>query len=378
MAELLDLKAGTRALVSWEPNSRCPGTVKANAINGQKVKKIILPSPSYRGQKLQAGQTWVCTIEKITNPKSNCHGAIIVLPQTLEVRGTFEDVWVEENTARQMAIVLQNREKNLMLEGDQGTGKSTIAAAIARSLGWEFRKVSGGQIKKYNAMYGRFIPSVTEGANGVKVPTLVWEDSRFAAVLREANRKRECEFLLMIDEYTRMDEDARDALLDVIEGAERFLSLSTGETITVSPNVHFMAAGNVGDGFTIRREDAAAKDRWVILKVCYMPQDVEVAHCLSKYTGCPKADLERGIAIANLLRQKRNDTAMRLSKAVSTRAVQNMAMLLQGGVPLADALKTAFVNQFSGNAADTNTEAGRVWKLVQDSLNNGTKTQSKG
>lgn len=378
MAEPLELKVGMRVLVSWEPNPRCRDTVKANAINGHKVKKIVLPSASYRGQKPQPGQTWVCTIDKITNPKSSCHGAIVVMPQTLEIQGKFEDVWVEENTARQMAIVLQNREKNLMLEGDQGTGKSTVAAAIARSLGWEFRKVSGGQIKKHNAMYGRFIPSVTEGANGAKVPTLAWTDSRFAAVLREANHKRDREFLLMIDEYTRMDEDARDALLDVIEGTERFLSLSTGETINVPPNVHFMAAGNVGDGFTIRREDAAAKDRWVILKVSYMPQDVEVAHCLGKYPGCPKADLERGITIANQLRATRNDTSMRLSKAVSTRAVQNMALLLRGGVPLADALKTAFVNQFSGNAADTNTEAGRVWKLIRDSLKNGVKVQSPG
>lgn len=357
------INVGDSVVVLWEANPKGHGSVKANRINGVKVSKIVLPDNKITGLKPKPGETWACRIVRISNKKSETRGTIVVQPVTLQIQCTFTGVYVKPDTARLMSIVLQNREKNLFLEGDQGCGKSTISRAVARELGWEFRLVSCGLIKKFIYMHGRYLPRAEGDRMG-----FAWVDSKLSESLREANAKPDREFLVMFDEYTRMDEDARDALLDVIEGKVRELRLVNGDVIPVPPNVHFMAAGNAGASFTVKREDAAAKDRWVIIKIDYMPQAEEVAHCLRKYEGSPRKEVEMAIVIINSLRQLRFDARARLSKAVSTRAAENVAMLLANGVSLEIALETAVTNQFSGNASDRTTEAGVVAKAIEEKL----------
>jgi hypothetical protein len=123
------------------------------------------------------------------------------------------------------------------------------------------------------------------------------------------------------------------------------MRLPTGEEIEVGKNVTFMAAGNVGAGFTVRREDAAAKDRWVIIKILVMPQAEELAHCLRLYPTCSKQSLNDALTVVNHVRKERNDPKLRLSKTISTRGAETIAMFLAGGFSMEVALETAVVNQ---------------------------------
>lgn len=357
----LALNPGTNVVVHWEDNPRQTGSVKSNRVNGQRTKKIVLCTQ--HGPRPRANQLWICAIERITNPRSETRGAIIVRPIAQEIDGTFPGVWVDPLQARLMTIVLQNREKNLMLEGDQGIGKSTISEAVAAKLGWEFRKVSGGQIKKFVYMTGRVMPKTKEDAL-----TFAWADSQLIAIVREAIANPQQIYLCMIDEYTRIDEDARDVLLDVIEGRKRQIWLSNGDVLQIPENLRFMAAGNEGDGFTIKKQDPAAKDRWVILKIRHMPAKEELRHCLERYQGCAPAEMNTAISIINLVRSKRHEPTMRLSRTVSTRAAQNVAMFLAAGIDLKTALLTAVANQFPGNPDDPNSEGGRVTRLITDEV----------
>jgi MoxR-like ATPase len=307
---------GATVTVSFEVNANDKNSVKSNAMNGVKSKKIILvdsktlttsqPAP-------KAGETWVCVVERILNPASANHGAILVRPVSRQTSFVFDDVYVPQELAKLMTVVLQNNSKNLFLEGEQGIGKSTIARAVAKTLNWEFRKVSGGLIKKFNYMLGRLLPSTN--AEGQMV--MKWIDSKLVAILKEAalpaNRNKT--FLLMLDEFTRIDEDARDALLDIIEGQDRVLDLPNGEQVPVPPNLHFMAAGNAGQGFTVRQEDAAAKDRWVIVKLSHMPQAIEQAHCLKRFPNCPSKPLDHAITVINTVRRARLDPKRMLTKS---------------------------------------------------------------
>ena len=356
---------GATIVVHWEANktSQTPNAVKSNKTESGRTRKIILVADPNKGVQPQPGEVWVCKVERITNPKSESRGAIFVRPVSRKVEYQFAGVYIDPVKAQLIATILQDPRRNLMLEGDQGVGKSTIAAAIARTLGWEFRKISGGLIKKFVFMLGRYIP--TSDSNTLNFR---WADSKLVASLREAQSNPRRKFLVMIDEFTRIDEDARDALLDIIEGSVRVLRLPTGEEITVGNNVVFMAAGNVGEGFTLRREDAAAKDRWAIIKILVMPQEEELAHCLRLYPTCSRTELDRAITIINQVRSARRDPKMRLSKTVSTRGAETIAMFLTNGFPLEVALDTAVVNQYAGTADDPNSEAGRVHKLIQDAL----------
>lgn len=366
MANQPKLAPGDNCIVRWDGNPKGSTPVKSNFVNGSRSKKIILPELSNRGAKPKPGETWLCRVERETNKRSDARGAIVVKPLAIDIDPTFPGVWVDPVKAKLMSIVLQNREKNLMLIGDQGIGKSTLSRAVATKLNWKFRKVSGGLIKKYAYMLGRFLPVPGKDGN----LNFSWVDSQLVKTLREAIRNPEETFLLMIDEYSRMDEDARDALLDIIEGEIRILALPNGEEITVPANVHFMAAANEGGSFTVRKEDAAAKDRWVIIKVEHMPQAEELAHCLTKYPNASRATLDQALTVINKLRSLRHDLKVRLSKTISTRASQNVAMFLSAGVDLEVALTTAVTNQFEGSNFDPNSEAGRVAKLISEALKN--------
>ena len=360
-----EFSPGATLVVHWEanPRSESEGAVKSNRTESGKTKKIILVDAKNRGVMPRPGEVWICRVDHITSPKSESRGAIFVRPVSRKLEYRFEDVYVDPVKAQLMATVLQDPRRNLMLEGDQGVGKSTIARAVAKTLGWEYEKVSGGLIKKFVYMLGRYIPS-SDG----KTLNFKWADSKLVEVLRKALANPHKTYLLMIDEYTRIDEDARDALLDIIEGKERVLRLPTGEDIHVGGNVVFMAAGNVGKGFTIRREDAAAKDRWVSIKIGAMPHANELAHALKLYPTCPKAELDKAIAIVNVIRRERSNVKMRLSKIVSTRGVETLAMLLASGYNLELALETAVINQYEGTSDDASSEAGRVAKLIKEEL----------
>lgn len=372
-----DFSIGSSLTVIFEANPAKPGTVKANAASGVKTRKIILVDAAAQAASRlpmpQPGESWVCKVERVTNPGSDTHGAILVRPVTRETSFVFQDVYVPTDVAKLMTVVLQNRAKNLFLEGDQGIGKSTIAGAVAKTLSWEFRKISGGLIKKFNTMLGRLIPTVGPGGT----MQMVWVDSKLVSVLREAQlpQNKSKTFLLMLDEFTRIDEDARDTLLDVIEGHNRTLQLPNGEEIPIPTNLHFMAAGNAGQGFTVRQEDAAAKDRWVIVKLRHMPHEIELKHCLRKFPDCPAREMDIAIGIVNQVRAARLDPKRMLSKSPSTRGTENIAMFLASGVELRVALENAVVNQYGGRADDINTEAGKVAKLIDECLKN--KASSK-
>jgi nitric oxide reductase NorQ protein len=361
----LAFSSGESIVVHWEGNfkSTMPNAVKANKTDRGKTKKIILCDPNYRGVHPRPGEVWLCRVVRTTSKADN-RGAIFVQPVTRKIEYQFAGVWIDPVKAQLIATVLQDPRRNLMMEGDQGVGKSTIAAAIAKTLGWEYRKISGGLIKKFVFMLGRFVPTSDDGVG----LSFKWADSKLVEVLREANENPHKTFLLMIDEFTRIDEDARDALLDVIEGNQRVLRLPTGDEVAVGRNVVFMAAGNVGEGFTIRREDAAAKDRWVIVKITVMPQPEELAHCMRLYPACPKDQLDRGLTIINKVRQARKDPKMRLSKTVSTRGAETLAMFLAAGHGLEVSLLTAVVNQYQGSVDDTTSEAHHVHRLIKEEL----------
>jgi len=128
-----------------------------------------------------------------------------------------------------------------------------------------------------------------------------------------------------------------------------------------------MAAGNVGDSFTVKDQDAANTDRWVVIEINHMPLEVEVAHCMRLYPTCDKAELEKALGVVDQLRQIVREK-MRLSNTVSTRQSENVAMFLSEGVATEEALLTAVANQFRGRRADATSERGRVMQKIKHAL----------
>ena len=357
----MNLSPGATLEVTWEDNPKS-GSVKSNQTAAGKSGKIILPSAASGQAQPKPGQRWRCRVERVTNPGSAGRGAIIVVPEQQLIDVKFQDVWIEPENALAMSTVLQDPNKNLFLEGPQGCGKTTISQTIAERLGWEFRKISGNQIKRYTTLYGRTVTATVNGAT-----TARWVDSTLIENTKEATRRPEVEFLFFVDELTRMDEDARDILLDGIEGRDRVLCSPKPETIPIPRNIHWMFAGNVGSAFTVRQGDAALSDRLVTLEIGYMPLEAEIAHCLRKYPNCPKDDLTSALKIVHKLRPIIFGE-LRLSNMISTRQTENFAMLKANGLDTATAMKIAIANQFKGPLADQNSERSRLMKAIQGQL----------
>lgn len=355
---------GKRVSVVWEPNPGKPTPVKSNRVDGARTNKIVLIDSSFGGRVPNPNEKWLCEVTRVINPSSATNGAVLVTPLQQEIARVFPGVWMPEEVRAQMPIILQTPGKNLFLQGDQGCGKTTMAGAIALGFDWEFCKVSGGAVKKYSYMLSRVLPGEQDGRLTFKTI-----DSDLAAFIKEAIRNPHKIFLIMIDEYTRIEVNARDILLDVIEGTIRFLPLPNGERLVIPDNVRFMAAGNVGSRFTVQKQDDANKSRWVILKVDYMPAEEEFKLLLSRYPHAPKEALRKAIDIANKLRDRRfAKDSEKLSKGVSTRETDTVAMFLQGGEPLDRALKTGMVYQYDGDDRDETSEAFKVSKIIAESL----------
>jgi MoxR-like ATPase len=349
-------------VVHWEENPRNPQGVKSNKTSVGRTKKIMLVAPEYKGPMPRAGEPWVCVLERVKG-KSEKNGSYQMRPVQPQAKREIKGVWLDPIKAELMCCVLQDPRRNLMMHGDQGVGKSTIADAVAESFGWRFEKISCGLIKKAVYMLGRYVP-VAEGDS----LNFKYQDSKLIEVLRAAASNPHVTFLVMFDEFTRMDEDARDTLLDIIEGKKRFIRLVTGEEIPVGKNLKFMAAGNVGEGFTVRREDAAQSDRWEIIKITCMPAKEELEHCLRLYPACPKNTMELAIKAIAKVRDARKDASQQISKTVSTRRAEATAMYLSRGIQLEVALEAAVANQFEGGVADPNSQAYKVLTILKDEV----------
>lgn len=352
---------GTQVVVEWDDNPR--GGVKSNRLGGNRTRKVILLGSTPNGVNPKPGQTWLCEVERITNQRSENRGAILVKPINLQIDLTFDDVWIDPLKAQIMAAVLQDKRTNLFLQGPQGVGKSTISRRVAEKLGWRFIKVEGSQIKKFTTMYGRYTPKPSHsGQFGLE-----WADSTLVAAVRTAIAHPDFEYCIMVDEYTRIDEDARDAFLGIIEGKERCLHLPKPEDILIPPNIHWMAAGNVGDEFTVKSQDAANIDRYVVVEITHMPLAEEMKHCSRLYQSCPRDSLEKGLTIIHKLRNIIT-TKMRLPSTISTRQAENMTMLLARGLGLEDSLMTTVANQFRGRASDPSSDRARVGAKIASAI----------
>ncbi len=353
MAQATLPSPGSQALVEWSDNPR--GGVKSNRLGGNRTSKVVLVGSAPNGVQPKAGQTWLCEVERVTNARSENRGAILVRPINMQIDLSFDDVWIDPVKAQLMSVVLQDKRTNLFLQGPQGVGKSTVTRRVAEKLGWRFIKVEGSQIKKFTTMYGRYTPKPS--ANGQF--GLEWSDSTLVAAVRTATRNPDFEYCVMIDEYTRIDEDARDAFLGIIEGKERVLQTPRPENIPIPPNIHWMAAGNVGDEFTVKSQDAANTDRYVVIEITHMPLAEELKHCARMYSTCPRDILEKGLTIVHKLRNIIS-TKMRLPSTISTRQAENMTMFLARGIDLEVALLTAVANQFRGRMNDASSDRSRV------------------
>ena len=335
---------------------------KVELINGKTLADLTLRSivePVAGSKQPAAGETWVCLITDFRAGDSISlrplkQRSMLVLP---------DDIWLDPVNAGLIQAGLDTPGLNVMLIGEHGCGKTTIAEAIAQAKQWQFRLIAGNTLKRYTQIFGQNVPTVIDGEQRFH-----YETSQFVDIMDEAAQQGPTTYMAFIDEINRVDEKGQDVLLGVVAGRRKVLHLPNGRIVTVPENLKFMAACNEGSGFSVTPSDAASKDRWLIVKIGYMPEAREISHCLRWQPDCPVDPLIKAVQVINHIRKNKNDIKLRLSKNVSTRCAELVAMLCALGTDLKTALFTAVAGQYTGFINDARSESGRVAAAIARQL----------
>ena len=206
---------------------------------------------------------------------------------------------------------------NVLMTGDAGTGKSTIAAHVAEALGLSFRAIccSGGLTE--GALVGRLTPNLTTGE-------LVYTPGPLVEAFRDGG-------VFLLDEIDAADENVLLAINAMIDAP--VWHTPTGEEIPRHCNFVLLAGANTyGTGasriYNGRNQlDGAFLNRWLTASIDY---DTELERTL-----CACLEIADRIQKARTIIRARN-----LRRWLTTRDILKAdALVGQLGATVADALR---------------------------------------
>ncbi|MFW9875607.1 MAG: AAA family ATPase, partial [Candidatus Thorarchaeota archaeon] len=244
--------------------------------------------------------------------------------------------------------------KNILLEGNVGVGKTTLAKAIAEYFGSgnsTFYRVDCSEELLPHNLVGYFEPPLVI-ANGYN------EDSYKYGPLAMAMLNGGC---LFINEINRMPENTQNSLLTALD--EGILEIPKLKTIKAHKDFFVVATQNPSAHVGVTVLGEALKDRFIWISLNYQPQEEEIEIIKQEadldHTVVWSADKIASISQA-IIQATRNTTSIRRGSSI------------RGGIDLA-----ALISQYDNSSSTKNWVEAAVMSLhnkieLEDGL-----TQSK-
>jgi MoxR-like ATPase len=161
-------------------------------------------------------------------------------------------------------ILARDSAKNILIEGDVGVGKTTIAKALASHYDSNFFRIDCSEETLPHNLIGFFDPPLAI-SNGYI------EDSYIYGPLTKAMQKGGC---LFINEINRMPENTQNSLLTSLD--ERIIDIPKLGVIKANDGFFAIATQNPAAHIGVTVLGEALKDRFIWIKLDYQNPDEEV------------------------------------------------------------------------------------------------------
>ncbi len=364
--EVSELSVGAVMEATFWPNpvKESGFRFRATHLDGKRAPKVVLSDDP----RLRAGVPALVRIAAIRKSERDDRGSIeveFVRSQELKLEG----VYVDPIVARKLQVLLESG-LNILLDGPQGCGKTTLARTIAKELGYEFVFFNCGAVVEATDFLAAI--HVTASPSGAPVTSFV--KTEVLTALEDAIEHPTRRTLVFLDELNRCPESARNALMPALDASRRLFHPIKNAFITVPDNVQFIAAVNRGSQFSATFGiDAAQLDRFAPLTLGYLPEHEEVKLLTQRHPELPVGLVEDVVKIAHAIR-----TSPDLRGGLSVRATDEACTYLKHPLfesdqrrSLPEILKTSFAGRFTGTHDDASTDAGIAFVLVEKVLSDG-------
>lgn len=161
-------------------------------------------------------------------------------------------------------IIARSVGKNVLIEGDVGVGKTTIAKAVASYFDSNFYRIDCSEETLPHNLVGYFDPplAISKGYN---------EESYIYGPLTQAMLTGGCMF---INEINRMPESTQNSLLTALD--ERILEIPKLKTVEAKNGFFTIATQNPAAHIGITILGEALKDRFIWIKLDYQTPEEEI------------------------------------------------------------------------------------------------------